>query len=63
LEYDSTSGFQLHFSPDGILWEPGGYVANPLGGAPTHMGMGHTSWGGGPWAKYVSRDYFRVNPA
>lgn len=62
LEYDQTSGFQLYFSPDGIQWEAGGFVANPLGGAPTHMGMGHTTWGGA-WAKYVARDYFRVNPA
>lgn len=63
LEYDSTSGFQLHFSPDGIQFEAGGYVANPLGGAPTHMGMGHTTWNAGTYAEYVAREYFRVNPS
>lgn len=62
MEYDQTSGFRVHWSSDGISWVAGPFVANPLGGAPTHMGLGHTTWGGGN-PKMVTREYFRVNPA
>jgi hypothetical protein len=61
FEYDSTTGFRMHLSPDGLSWNAYSWIANPLGGAPTHMGLGHTTWGGtSPFI--VSREYFRVNP-
>lgn len=62
FEYDSTNGFRQWFSPDGVSWSQlgGGWVSNPLGGAPTHMGIGYSTWGGEE--RIVSVEYFRVNP-
>ena len=63
FEYDSTLGFRQFFSIDGISFDTysGGYVTNPLGGAPTHMGMGYSTWGESrPFN--MGLEYFRVNP-
>lgn len=61
FEYDSTSGFKQYFSIDGVYYTSfgGGYVTNPLGSAPTYMGIGFSTWGG-TTDKLFSIDYFRV---
>lgn len=61
FEYDSTSGFKQYFSPDGINYSSfgAGYVTNPLGSAPTHMGIGFSTWNGST-DKLFSIEYFRV---
>ena len=46
FRYDVTNGFRQWHSADRVSWLDGGsWVANPMGGAPTHFGVGISNWG------------------
>jgi hypothetical protein len=61
FEFHSTSGFKQFWSPGGNRFSSfgGGYQANPLGGNPTHYGIGFSSFGASV-EKLFDIEYFRV---
>jgi len=64
LVYSQANGFKQFLSPDGVTWTNmgSGWTANPMGGMPTHFGMGFSTWGGSS-QQVVSVEYFRVTEA
>ena len=61
LVYSQANGFKQFLSPDGVTWTnmAAGWTANPMGGVPTHYGMGFSTWGSSS-RQVVSVEYFRV---